>query len=105
MKYRIKPQDYFIQHARENSEKIYVPVTSRTKSKLFNRKMNKYCNQIIDTEIQSDQDGHPCIMIRDIDNGQWWYFYEGWFEEVKKSNIRVRRGGYKSKGFQLCFIE
>ena len=105
MKYRINDSYFFMQHAKRDTEKIYVPIGRdgfQTRTKLFNRKMLKYCNGFIESEIDVDQNGTECITIHDPEIGQIWYFYEGWFSPFIETSIKVHRGGRKAKGFQLC---
>ncbi len=105
MIYRIHDPHFFMQHAKEDIEKIYVPIGQdgfQTRTKLFNRKMLKYCNGLIEGVIDLDQNGSECIIINDPDVGQTWYFYEGWFSPFIETSIKVRRNGRNSKGFQLC---
>lgn len=107
MKYRIHLPDYFMQYAKDNIEKICVPigVNKTGHTKLFNVKMLKYCGKIIDLKLNLDQEGNTCLLVQDNDNSRMWHFYEGWYEELIPVRLHVRRGGRKSKGFQLCYIE
>ena len=102
MKYRIKNRAFFVSHA-GNAENYVTTATGKTR--LYNPKMNKYCNTIIETEETLDQHGNICLCIKDNEISQTWYFYDGWYDIVIERSIILRRGKYTKKGFQLCFIE